>query len=307
MERAHEGRPARDFIRPPTIIEQEICADSGTLPSLVCPQRRREIFAQDQPPLGPENDIHQLIAIDRNTGLRANEFCRSNVEEKYFRVYPGEDGRAYALSQGIEQPPEQYCPSTNIIANITNPLDGASVRGPLTLAGTALAANFSRYQVELGKGTNPSEFALIHGPVNQLVEQGILGVFDSTQVENGPYTLRLVVFDQSGGTTEARVRVLVDNAATVMPSSTETALPTDTPTLVPTVTETPTVIVLPTDTPTLAPTATETPAGTPTLELPTETPTLPLPTETPTLELPTETPTTSPAPVIQETPVVEAQ
>ncbi|MBE7550990.1 MAG: penicillin-binding protein 1C [Anaerolineales bacterium] len=282
MERAHEGLPVRDFTRPPTIVELEICADSGTIPSPVCPQRKKEIFFKDQPPLGPDQDIHQLIAIDRNTGLRANEFCRANVEEKYFRVYPGEDGRAWAMSQGIEQPPEQYCPSTNIFAGITGPLDGASVRGVITLEGSATAANFSHYQIEVGKGTNPAEFALAVGPVSQIVEQGVLGTLDTTQVENGPYTLRLVVFDQSGGAFDGKVRVLVDNAATSTPAPTDTPLPVpDTPTVTPT-------IVLPTDTPTVQP-----PTVTPTPELPTDTPIPPsaTPTETPTVELPTATPT----------------
>lgn len=294
MERAHEGLPVRDFTRPPAIIEMEVCADSGTIPSPVCPQRKKEIFFKDQPPLGPEHDIHQQIAIDRNTGLRANEFCRANVEEKYFRVYPGDDGRAWAMSQGIEQPPEQYCPSTNIFAAITSPLDGASVRGVITLEGSATAANFSRYQIEVGKGTSPSAFALAVGPTNQIMEQGVLGTLDTTQVENGPYTLRLVVFDRSGGAFDTKVRVLVDNAATSTPAPTATPLPvtatplpvTNTPTATPTV-------VPPTATPTVQP-----PTNTPIPELPTDTPippsatpTIPLPTNTPVLELPTETPT----------------
>ncbi|MBI1881447.1 MAG: hypothetical protein HYR94_24975, partial [Chloroflexi bacterium] len=285
MERAHEGLPVRDFTRPPTIVELEICADSGTLPSPACPQRKKEIFFKDQPPLGPEHDVHQLIAIDRNSGMRANEFCRANVEEKYFRVYPGEDGRAWAISQGIEQPPEQYCPSTHIFAGITSPLDGASVRGTITFEGSATAANFAGYQIEVGQGTNPSGYTLVAGPVNQIVEQGVLGTLDTTQVENGPYTLRLVVFDQSGGAFDSKVRVLVDNPNTPMPAPTDTPTETvvvpspDTPTLVPTATET---VVPPTDTPP----ATEILTETPTLPLPTDTPTI-----TPTLELPTETPT----------------
>ncbi len=284
MERAHEGLPVRDFTRPAAIVEMEICADSGTLPSAACPQRKKEIFFKDQPPLGPEQDVHQLIAIDRNTGLRANEFCRANVEEKYFRVYRGEDGRAWALSQGIEQPPEQYCPSTNIFAAITSPQDGASVRGVITFEGSATAANFSHYQIEVGQGTNPQSFTPVTGAVNQIVEQGILGTLDTSKVENGPYTLRLVVFDKSGGSFDSKVRVLVDNltTATPVPLPTDTVVPTDTPTVVPTVTET---VALPTDTPTVVP-----PTDTPTVTLPTETPTVEFPTETPTLELPTETP-----------------
>lgn len=279
MERAHEGLPVRDFTRPPAIIEMEVCADSGTIPSEVCPERRKEIFFREQPPLGPEHDIHQLIEIDLNTGLRANEFCRVNVEKRYYRIYPP-DGREWAISQGIEQPPDEYCPSTNIVANITRPLDGSTARGTITLEGSAVAANFSHYQVELGLGTNPQDLILIHGPVNQLVEQGVLGVFDTTKVENGPYTLRLVVFDQTGGATESRVRLLVDNPPTPTATQTLTPMPTATPT--PTATET----VIPTDTPTATPTFTVTP------EPPTATPTS-LPTELPT-ETPTATPTPSP-------------
>jgi 1A family penicillin-binding protein len=167
MERAHEGLPVRDFTRPPTIVEMEVCADSGTIPSSVCPERRKEIFFQEQPPQGPEHDIHQLIGIDLNTGLRANEFCQGNVEMRYYRVYPP-DGQEWAMSQGIEQPPTDYCPSTNIIAAITTPLDGVTVRGTLTVEGSAVAANFSHYQIELGVGTNPGAFVVIHGPIYPL-------------------------------------------------------------------------------------------------------------------------------------------
>jgi membrane peptidoglycan carboxypeptidase len=275
MERAHEGLPIRDFTRPPAIIEMEVCADSGTIPSEVCPQRRREIFYQEQPPLGPEHDIHQLIDIDRNTGLRANEFCRSNVEQRYYRVYPP-DGWEWALSQGIEQPPQDYCPSANIVANITNPLDGSTARGTITLEGSAAAANFSHYQIELGVGTEPQAFAVIQDPVYQLVEQGMLGLLDTTQVENGPYTLRLVVFDKTGGSAESRVRLLADNPATATPTVTLTPSPT----LVNTATPTHTPTIEATHTATSEPTATTTPTLIPTL---TNTPTLVKPTPTITL------------------------
>ena len=314
MERAHEGLPVRDFTRPETIIELEVCADSGTVPSEVCPQRRKEIFWRDQPPLGPEHDIHQLIEIDRNSGLRANEFCRGNVEERYYQVYPP-DGQDWALERGIEQPPQDFCPSTNIVAKISSPLDGSSVRGNVTLEGSASAANYSHYQVELGVGTGPQAFMIVQEPVNQIVTQGILGSFDSTQLDNGPYTLRLRVFDQTGGVIENRVRVLVDN------------LPTATPTVTKTPTETPLPTITPEDTATLTPTLppeTSTPTATPvitstaTLALPTATPVAgPSPTTPPvagtaTPTLPAQPPTATPTPTqvqdpgVQEKPLPEA-
>ncbi len=290
MERALEGQPAQDFTRPDTIVEMEVCADSGTLPSEACPARRKEIFFRDQPPLGPEHDIHQLIEIDLNSGLRANEFCRGNVEKRYYQVYPP-DGQQWAMEHGIAQPPDTYCPSTNIVAKITNPADGSTVRGVTQLEGSATAANFARYQVELGVGTGPQAFTVIAGPVSQIIEQGVLGTFDTTQLANGPYTIRLVVFDQSGGSTEGRTRILVDNPATAVPTSTPTdkpatAQPTSTP-------EPPTSTPPPTDAPTSTPTITppaETPTSTPTVAPPTE-----VPTDTPTVASPTEAPTQTPS------------
>ncbi|RME45130.1 MAG: penicillin-binding protein 1C, partial [Caldilineae bacterium] len=216
MERAHEGLPVRDFTRPPGIVEIEVCADSGTLPSEVCPERRTEIFAVDQPPLGPEHDIHQLIDIDLNTGKRANAFCRTNVETRYYRVYPP-DGREWAIAHGIEQPPEEYCPSTAITARITAPADGETVRGTIPIEGHALAANFAYYVLEYGIGTEPQAFGRLTEPKTDLVEGGVLGMFDTTQLPNGPYTLRLVVYDQTGGGLEARVRVQIDNPPTPTP------------------------------------------------------------------------------------------
>jgi 1A family penicillin-binding protein len=310
MERAHAGLPVTDFIRPRNIIEREVCADSGTLPSEVCPERRQEIFFRDQPPLGPEHDMHQMIEIDLNTGLRANEYCRGNVKERYFRVYPP-DGWEWAIGQGIEQPPVEYCPSTSIVARISNPADGSTVRGQVTLEGSATAANYSHYQIELGVGTAPQAFAVIQQPETRLVEQGILAAFDSTQLDNGPYTIRLLVFDRLGGVVESRVRLLVDNplpsaSPTPLPTtpSPETATPTaspvpatGTPTPTPEITATNTPDILPTELPTGTPTTTTEPA-TPTFTAtasPTVLPDTPTPTLIPTGEL-------EPTPTMQQTP-----
>jgi 1A family penicillin-binding protein len=254
MEQAHVGQLGRDFTRPPAIIELEICADSGTLPSSVCPGRRSEIFFKDQPPLGPEHDIHQLIEIDRTSGLLANKFCRANLMLRYYRVFPP-DGRAYALNQGIEQPPTHYCPSANLVARWTKPVDGSAIRGTIALEGRATATKFYYYQLELGVGSSAQAFTVIQGPISQAVSQGILGMFDTRQLENGPYTLRLVVFDQLGGFTEAQITVLVDNSPEAIRLQTPVTTPPAMPTQPLTVTVTPGAAINATGelTPTMAP------------------------------------------------------
>jgi 1A family penicillin-binding protein len=304
MERALEGAPVRDFIRPSTIIEMEICADSGTLPSPLCPRRATEIFAQDQPPFGPEYDIHQMVKIDISTNSIATDYCPPNlVEERYFQVYPPE-GRQWAIEHGIEQPPDHLCTvhTGSAQASITWPTEGQTVEGVITIEGIALAANYSHYQVEYGVSWGPQAYGPVAGPFDRLVEGGKLADWDTREQPNGPYTLRVMVFDQSGGAYEGQVHILIDN-----PPPT----PTDTPTPQP-----PTSTPLPTETATSTATvepatATATPepaTNTPTTQPATATPTLLPPTSTPTLVAtlapPTSTPTLLPSPSVA--PTVEA-
>ncbi|MCB0153735.1 MAG: penicillin-binding protein 1C [Anaerolineae bacterium] len=246
MAQAHQGQPINNFVRPETIVTLTVCADSGTLPSEVCPETRSEIFFEEQPPLGPQYDMHQLVEIDFNSGLLVNEFCRSNIGKRYFRVFPP-DGRDWALSQSIEQPPTKYCPSTNMIARITDPVDSSAVRGTIFLEGVAIASNFSHYQLELGTGTAPQSFIVIQNPVYELKDNQLLGTFDTRQLENGSYTLRLVVFDALGGFTESRTRVLVDNPPgfSAVPRPVTTPPVTPTPLVTTTLTLTQTLPITP--------------------------------------------------------------
>jgi membrane carboxypeptidase/penicillin-binding protein PbpC len=229
MEQAHAELPVHTFSRPAGIVEIEVCADSGTLPSTVCPQRRTEIFAKDQPPLGPEYDMHQLVELDRPSGLLVNEYCRGNIERRYYQVFPP-DGRAWATERGIGQPPTEYCPSVHLLARLTAPVAGRAVRGIIPVEGSALAPKFAYFQLELGTGTNPQSFVVIQNAITDTIRKKLLGTFDTRQLENGPYTLRLVVFDQLGGSTDDRALILVDNPPGAVAASTPVTTPPFTPT-----------------------------------------------------------------------------
>lgn len=307
MEQAHANQAVQVFTRPPAIVEMEVCADSGTLPSPVCPARRMEIFFSEQPPFGPEHDLHRLIEIDMNTGLLANELCRANVAQIYYRAFPPE-GREWALQHEIEQPPIRYCPSTDIVAAFTRPVDNVGVRGVLFIQGSAFAGDFSHYQLEIGEGTAPERFTIIQHPIDKWVANGLLATLDTTQLANGSHTLRLVVFDETGGAKEARVRIFVDNAPEVI------AL--QTPVTTPPYTITPPVTLTPTITATLSLTFTPEITGAQVLTLsltPTPTGTLPIPTLTPaplSAELPFQIftatlgpPTATPIPLSIDLPV----
>jgi 1A family penicillin-binding protein len=328
MEKALAGTPVHNFARPPDIVDIEICADSGTRPSKVCPRRRMEVFAADQPPLGPEKDIHQMIRIDKTTGLRATDDCPGEyVEERYYQVYP-EDGKKWAEEHGIPQPPEQTACSGKTFpppAVILGPAEGEHIRDVATIYGRASLPDFAGYVVEFGIGDSPVGWGHIAGPIGEEVNEGPLAQWDTRDSPNGPYTIRVVVADRKGTSYEAQVHVVIDNPPTPepptatprppRPTRTATAIrptPTGTPKL-PTPTGTP---KLPTPTDTLlpptatgtsaphTPTATPLPStatATPVPATPTDTPLPPTATATPAPATPTDTPlpptvTATPAP-----------
>ncbi len=303
MERALEGVPVSQFVRPEGIEEHEISADSGALPGPATPpdRRRREIFAAGQVPLGPEHDFHQFVRIDVSTGALATEFCPPEVvEEQYFYVLPGEEGKRWAEARGIPQPPAEPCtvhagPSQ---VSIFQPLPWETVGGEAYVVGRANMLDFSHYVVEYGEGDDPIGWGHVAGPVYTSVESGMLATWDVRSLANGPYTLRVVVFDSAGHSVEARTWVNVENAlptATEMPTWTPEPSATFTPPATPTAAPTPTATNTPPPTSTTTPTATPAPTEPP----PTETP-MPTETRAPT-ETPAETPTPSPTPTATQT------
>jgi len=322
MDRTLAGWEVVDFPRPGGIVQMEVCADSGTQPSPDCPAERRrwELFASDQPPLGQEHDFYQRIRVDLWTGLEANEYCLEAADDRLFVVIQDEggrrwveetaSGRQWAAERGIvlenvpgdpsprlPQPPAEACtldtPRPRV--RLTAPAEGQTITGELILYGQVTAPNLQGYRVEFGVGLDPQGWGLVQERVPDPVEAGEVARWDTTQVDDGDYTLRLIIYGPPGRDGaeiqyEQRMYVKVFNP-TPTPTATPTATQTPTQTPTPTATQTPT----PTETPTpsLTPTVTATPSETP-IATATSTPTeKPLPrTVIPTLIIitPVDTP-----------------
>jgi hypothetical protein len=279
-----------------------VCADTGTLPSDACPEKRAHWFAEDRPPLPKEQDLWRRIRMVRGADQVATEFTPADqVEERVFKVYPLEH-REWAIRNGIAQPPIEavVAPPTpapgELQIAITSPGEGATVRGVLPIFGSAALPDFASYELQYGVSHDPGAFsAPISGPFGAPVIDGQLGTWDTTGLGNGPHTLRLLLRASSGAQYETRLRLFVDNSQpTEQPTPTWTpepptaapptaAPPTETPTL-PLPTAIPPTAIPPTDTP-----------------WPTDTP---LPTDTPAI--PTETPLPPEAPPVEATPPFEA-
>ena len=285
------GKEALGFVRPPGVVDREICADTGIAvgPNTPCGQRMTEVFAGDQPPQDESTGVTRAT-IDLWTGLRANEFCNDAVYEASFGGGIPVNGRPEVLEReralaqqwlqttGVGQawaqqfgsslsmgtPPSQACDGNTPRprAEITRPREDRDIpdRREVRIVGTALGPNFAGYQVEYGLGENPGGWGLIQERRNEPVQDGLLATWDTTQIDySGPVTIRVIVFGPDNPTTPENDPVMKEGRTVVnllQPTATVTTTPTETPTATPTGTATATATLFPTLTATLPPTAT---------------------------------------------------
>ena len=121
----------------------------------------------------------------------------------------------------IPQPPTAYCdvhgPSpTTLDVAITNPSLYAHITGVVPILGNAHPGDFRLYRVQYGKGLNPSEWTPIGGDHYNRVDNNILEYWDVSQLQDGLYSLQLVVMAGSGNYRAAVIQVIVDNAPPVV-------------------------------------------------------------------------------------------
>ncbi len=102
MQAALKGNPVQDFVRPDGLIDLDVCATSGLLPTPYCPYTKREVFSAGTQPTQPDN-LYQPIKIDVATRLpAANDTPPDRVATRVYLVLPAE-AREWARDNGIPQ------------------------------------------------------------------------------------------------------------------------------------------------------------------------------------------------------------
>jgi penicillin-binding protein 1C len=272
------GNPT-PFNRPLGVVDRVICAVSGTLPSEWCPEQTNEIFAADQPPLPPSEDLWTEVLVDTYTGLRASPVCSEfvdevaalNVTDPWAKKWIQEDaeGRSWAESLGFDFPitfvPERECKESDPrpVIEFSAPRNGDRITSTAVdiYARVGATGDFRRWWLEYGSGDDPVKWELIERSGRGYPQPEKIFTWDVSEIPAGVVTLRLRVESNAG--TFAEKRILLDMQ---VPTPTPTPTPTFTPTLTPTFTPSPTITptVTPTPTVTMTPTATLPPADTPT-------------------------------------------
>lgn len=88
------------------------------------------------------------------------------------------------------------CPDPR--AQLTSPGSGAVLSGSVSVLGTATHEAFQFYKLEYATGADAQDGFVYLAGGNGPINNGVLGQFDSNNLANGIWTLRLVVVDTTG-------------------------------------------------------------------------------------------------------------
>jgi RHS repeat-associated protein len=89
-------------------------------------------------------------------------------------------------------------------ATLTSPAANTEITSPTDIVGTATDDNFVRYELDVAPVEENPAFTRLATGISQ-ISNGVLGTFDPTLLLNGPYTVRLRVYDAGGNVAEATI------------------------------------------------------------------------------------------------------
>jgi 1A family penicillin-binding protein len=281
MQAALAGTPPTPFARPQGVVQAEVCALSGLLPTPQCRENALPIHGTVTDYFVPgvnlptkDDTMHESVELCKVNGKRATPLVPQNARQTVvFAVFPTQY-RAWAGAHGYPAPPSQDCSDVytgerRVSVVAPRPTDQVIAGARVQVVGSAYVDDFHHYTLEVGAGDNPTTWATLTDRRQQAVDNGLLGVWDTSAAQPGLYTLRLQVSDSFDNVQEGRFQV------TISPAPTPTVTPTQRPTSPPTP---PTVAATPTRAP-AAPAGAPPPSATPRPAAPT-TPT-PAPTRRP--------------------------
>jgi len=195
-----------------------VCTTSGLLSNGNCPIKYELMIPGTEPT--EEDKIHQVYLINRDTNKLATIFTPPElVEHKVYKILPPEaedwinslpeDRRAEFV------PPSEYDDigpnRANAEVAITSPVPYAYVGGVVPIMGNARGGDFAMFRLLFGQGLNPTEWMQIGPDHGNQVENNLLENFDTTGLQNVPYTLQIQVIGHDQQVRQATVQVTVDN------------------------------------------------------------------------------------------------
>lgn len=214
-----DALPEAVWPRPASIVEARICQRSGMSYNGICPSRT-EIFVSGTERALSEDSYWQLVEINSLTNQRATASTPAGVRSTQVYFVPPPEAMDWWRANNQPLPPTQFdtvtLPDELGATQILRPLQFDSVGGVVDIRGSMDESNMQYYQLSYGAGYNPERFFDITGQQTAYTPGTTLGLWDTTNLPDGLYTLRLVVV-LSDNTLDAKViNITVDNTAPVI-------------------------------------------------------------------------------------------
>lgn len=210
--------PADDWEKPLDVTEMQICSPSGMLPTADCPIITSDVFIYGNEPTQADT-LYQKAKVNRETGLLATVYTPQDmIEENVFLNVPS-NIRNWAINAGYAVLPQGYdaIPMTaaNPLVQISSPVIFSSVKGKVTITGTANIDSFASYTIQVGQGIYPDTWQQIGETGTKPVVDGRLAIWDTNGLE-GLYAIRLTVVSTNNEVSTSVIQVTVDNSAPVI-------------------------------------------------------------------------------------------
>jgi hypothetical protein len=227
----HEGLPVEAFSRPEGLSRASVCMPSGLKPTSNCGKTTPEDYFATSSLPSRDDDWWTTGRIDSRTGQPATDNTPQQfvVVTRTLRVPDGlsEFAREQALEwaravggigrNGDGDHPDDENPGVPV--QITFPANAAPVQGVVTVAGRANSPDFQSYRLEYQPSSGGGFTQILQSSTP--VDDGTLGDWDTSFLQPGIYTLRLVVVDGQAGDIATRIDVLVLSSGLVTPEAPE--------------------------------------------------------------------------------------
>jgi membrane peptidoglycan carboxypeptidase len=207
MSGALANTPVSDFKAPPGVQQADVCALSDMLPTTACRENtlpihgiRRDWFVPGINMPTQADTWHQQVDVCKVNGKRVTPLVPDNAREMLVFVNLPDAVRDWGYAHGYPAPPSEDCSDVyqgERIATITSPAptDHLVVGQTLQIVGSAYIDDFASYTLDFGPGDNPAGWTPITDQRTQAVDRALLGVWNTSGLAPGRYTLRLRVVD----------------------------------------------------------------------------------------------------------------
>lgn len=244
------------FTRPSNVTQATVCRDTGALPpngdASQCGVGGSyvEFFIDARGPKAAVEGTVQSIRVDPFTNRIANEFCNYGNDLLTRNFLSIDDptvaawlqtgaGQNWAAQRDIDVntiggtlPTEECQPGQPApIASVSSPVQGSTLLARVEFRGQAVVPNFSRFDLQYASINNPNAFTTLDGQGSTFPVEAAgspLALWDSTQLPDGQYYFRIVVYSQTGVGKESNQVLLTIANNPVVPQPTEPTIPDDT-------------------------------------------------------------------------------